>query len=310
MSRTFRFGVQASGAYTAGAWRDKAREVEALGYSSLLIPDHLDTQWGPLVAMTVAAEATERLTVGTLVLANDYRNPVVLAKEIATLDVVSGGRVEFGIGAGWREMDYRAAGVTFDPAAERIDRLGESLAIMKDIWATAAVRRTGAHYAVSTNYGHPQPISAPYPPILIGGGGKRMLSLAAREADIVGVNPKMSSGRMDSGAGRAAVDDAFDERIGWIRDAAGDRWGDIELQCLVVTCRITADREASVRTYAKAIGMTEDEFGATPMALVGSVDEICDQLIKHRERWGFTYWVVSDGAARAFAPVVARLTGS
>lgn len=309
MSRSFRFGVQTCGAYTGADWRAKARDVEALGYSSLLIPDHLDTQWGPLVAMTVAAEATTQLRVGSLVLANDYRNPVVLAKEIATLDVASGGRVEFGIGAGWRELDYRAAGLTFDPAPERIDRLGESLAIMKEIWATAAVAHCGAHYEVSTTYGHPQPISTPHPVVLLGGGGKRMLTLAAREADIVGVNPKMSSGRVVSGTGRSMVENAFDERIGWIKEAAGERWADIELQCLVMTCRVTTDRAGSIQTYAKAIGLTPQEFASTPMALVGDVDEICDQLIGHRERWGFTYWVISDAAARAFAPVVSRLSG-
>src|ERR1700733_5835129 len=144
----FRFGVQLSNAETGAAWRATARKIEDLGYSTLFIPDHFEDQFGPLVALTVAAEATSTLRVGSLVFGNDYRHPVVLAKEIATLDVFSGGRVEFGLGAGWMTSDYEQAGIPNDPPAVRIDRLAESLAIMKSLWETGKASFDGTHYQV------------------------------------------------------------------------------------------------------------------------------------------------------------------
>lgn len=308
MTKPFRFGVQAPGAYTASDWRRLARRIESLGYSSLLIPDHLDTQWGPLVAMAVAAEATTTLNVGTLVVANDYRKPVVLAKELATLDLIADGRVEFGIGAGWRDRDYRAAGLSFDKAAQRIDRLAESLTIMKRIWSDGAVCATGAHYSVDVAVGSPRPASRPHPPIMVGGGGKKILRLAAREADIVGINPSLSN-RLDDGALQSILLQSFDDRVAWVKNVAADRWDSIELQCLVATCRVTAQRETSLAAYAKGSGMSPEEFGSSPMTLIGSVEEICDQLHQRRDRFRLNYWVIREQAACDFAPVVAALAG-
>ena len=190
----FRFGVQLSNASSGAAWRDLARSVEGLGYSTLFIPDHFEDQLGPLVALTVAAEATTDLKVGSLVFGNDYRHPVVLAKEIATLDLMSEGRVEFGLGAGWMTSDYEQSGMTNDPAGVRITRMAESLTVMKSLWSTGACTFEGEHYQITGAIGAPLPHHRPHPPIIIGGGGKRVLGIAAREADIVGVNPSLAAG--------------------------------------------------------------------------------------------------------------------
>src|SRR5450631_1248337 len=189
---TFRFGVQLSKADSGPAWRATARKIEDLGYSTLFIPDHFEDQLGPLVALTVAAEATTELKVGSLVFGNDYRHPVVLAKEIATLDLLSGGRVEFGLGAGWMTTDYEQSGIAHDTSGTRIGRMEESLTIMKSLWSTGACTFAGEHYTVTGAVGAPLPHRRPHPPIIIGGGGRRVLGIAAREADIVGVNPSLA----------------------------------------------------------------------------------------------------------------------
>lgn len=307
--KPFRFGVQLASAPDGPTWRGKARRVEELGYTTVFVPDHLDVQWGPLVAMTIAAEATTTLRVGSLVLANDFRHPVPLAKEIATLDLASGGRVEFGIGAGWRKKDYEATGLPMDSAARRIDRLSESVAVMKDIWQGAASRRRGDHYAVDVRQGVPVPKSSPHPPVIIGGGGRKILTLAAREADIVGINPRMTGGRVDSAVSASTGPDAFTERVEWVKAAARERWDALELQCLTFLCRVTRDRDASLRAFARASGMPPEALDTAPGALIGSVDEVCDALWRRRETWGLSYWVVHEQEMGDFAPVVARLTG-
>lgn len=307
--KPFRFGVQLASAYDAQGWRDKAKLAEDLGYSTVFMPDHLDIQWGPLVALTVAAEATTTLKVGTLVLANDYRHPVVLAKEIATLDLVSGGRVEFGIGAGWRKKDYQATGLPYDPPGVRVDRLEESLRILKDIWSNQESKRTGEHYTVDVAQGVPLPHSTPHPPIIIGGGGRRVLTLAAREADIIGFNPRMAAGRIVSATVHSASPAAFSERVDWVKAAAGPRWDALEFQCLTITCRVTEHRDSSLRAFATASGMSPEDLAQAPLTLIGTVEEICDTLWQRRDTWGFSYWVVHEQEMRDFAPVIAALAG-
>src|ERR1700736_5674708 len=182
---SFRFGVQLSKADSGATWRDTARKIEDLGYSTLFIPDHFEDQFGPLVALTVAAEATSTLRVGSLVFGNDYRHPMVLAKEIATLDLCSEGRVEFGLGAGWMTTDYEESGLPLDSPGVRIAPLAKSLAVMKSLWSTGKATFEGKHCRVTAALGSPTPAQRPHPPIIIGGGGKRVLGIAAREADIV-----------------------------------------------------------------------------------------------------------------------------
>ena len=292
------------------AWREKARRAEALGYSSLLVPDHLQSQWGPLVAMAVAAEATERLRVGTLVLANDYRNPVVLAKEIATLDLASGGRVELGLGAGWMRRDYDAAGLRFDPPSARIERLAEALRAMKALWASEApVELRGRHYALAGAVGTPRPPSRPHPAICIGGGGRRILELAAREADVVSLNATLRGGALGPGTLASASPAGFDEKLAWVREAAGARFDAIELQCHCPFVTVGAEGAAALEALGRQLALQPEHAAEFPLALCGPPEALCDALVRRRERWGFTYTIVPSDRMEAFAPVVARLAG-
>ena len=307
--KPFRFAVQTSTAPDGKAWREKARKIEGLGYSTLYIPDHFGDQWGPIVGMTIAAEATTTLNVGALVFDNDYRHPVVLAKEVATLDLVSEGRFIFGLGAGWMRTDYEQSGIPYDEPAVRVDRFEEAVAIYKQLFRDGTATFEGEHYAIAGAVGEPRP-RAGGPTLLIGGGGKRVLSHAAREADIVGVNPNLKSGATDQATAQSAVADMVDRRIGWIREAAGDRFDQLDLQMLTFVVAIGGDRDEMARLMAPSMGLSEEQAREAPLALVGSVDEICDQLVERRERWGLNDWVIHDPELGAFAEVVARLAGT
>ena len=306
----FRFGVQLSNASSGPAWRELARTIEGLGYSSLFIPDHFEDQFGPLVALTVAAEATTDLKVGSLVFGNDYRHPIVLAKEIATLDLLSEGRVEFGLGAGWMTTDYEQSGIVNDPPGVRISRMAESLAVMKSLWSTGAATLAGEHYTITGAIGAPLPFSRPHPPIIIGGGGRRVLGIAAREADIVGVNPSLAAGYVGPEVLETTTAEYYDQRIAWIREAAGDRFDALELQCLTFLVQIVPDREDAVERLASMMGVTPEQVDGSPIALVGTIEQIAERLVERRERFGFSYIVVHESEMEAFAPVVAALPGT
>jgi probable F420-dependent oxidoreductase len=305
----FRFAVQTNEAPDAAAWRDRARQIEALGYSTLYVPDHFTTQWGPLVALTVAAEATTTLNVGALVFDNDYRHPVVLAKEVATLALVSGGRVEFGLGAGWMRPDYEESGIAYDDPPVRIDRLEEALSVYEQLWDGPATF-AGDHYRVTGATAAPAPLPTGRPKLVIGGGGKRVLSIAARHADIVGVNPSLRSGAVDAATAQSAVAELYEQRIGWIKEAAGERFDDLELQVLTFIVAVDGNRDEVAKMMAPGLGITEQQARDVPIALVGSVEEICDQLVERRETLGLSYWVVHDPEMEAFAAVVDRLAGT
>jgi probable F420-dependent oxidoreductase len=308
--RRFRFGVQLSTAASAAGWAELAREAEDLGYSSLLVPDHFGDQLSPGPALTAAAAATTGLRVGTLVLDNDFRHPVVTAKEMATIDLLSGGRLELGIGAGWMASDYERSGIAMDGAATRVDRLAEALAVLKGLLAPGAFSFAGDHYRVTDLDGRPLPVQQP-PPLIVGGGGPRVLALAAREADIVGLNPAIRSGRVDRASARDGSAAATDRKLAWVRDAAGDRYGDLELQMLLFACVVTDDRAGALDSLAPLFGTEPDDLAEYPHAWVGSIDRIADDLEARRERWDASYLVVQGPEAmRAAAPVVARLAGA
>lgn len=307
--RTFRFGIQLSSAATAEEWAGLARRAEALGYSSLFMPDHFGDQLAPVPALMAAADATTDLIVGGLVLDNDYKHPVVLAKEMATIDILSGGRLELGIGAGWMATDYEQSGIPYDPPAVRVDRMVEGIAVMKGMFADGAFDYQGAHYTITGMDGLPKPLTRPHPPFLIGGGGKRVLGIAAREADIVGINPNLKSGVVGIDAAADATAEATDRKVGWVRDAAGDRFDDLELNCLMFACIPTDDRAASVEMMSGLFGITPTQMAEVPHALIGTVDEMCADLEARRDRWGFSYVVAQHDAMEALAPVVARMTG-
>jgi probable F420-dependent oxidoreductase len=307
--KPFRFAVQVSGAPSAKAWRELSRKVEDLGYSTLFIPDHFGDQWAPLIALASAAEATTTLNVGTLVLDNDYRHPVVLAKEIATLDLIAEGRLEVGIGAGWMRTDYEESGIPYDRAGTRVDRFSEAIGILKSMWSEGSATQEGQHYQVKAAQGLPRPHSAPRPKLLIGGGSPRVLGIAGREADIVGINPNLAAGAVGAEMAAEVTPAKFDQKLAWLKEGAGDRFDDLELQCLTFIVQVGTDRDQVLANLAPGFGLSPEEAGAIPIALVGTVDQICETIESRRERWGFTYWVVHEPEMEAFAEVVKRLDG-
>ncbi|MGH8984817.1 MAG: TIGR03621 family F420-dependent LLM class oxidoreductase [Acidimicrobiia bacterium] len=308
--RKFRFGVQTGGAESGAEWREKARKVEALGYSTLYMPDHfIDTPFAPVVGMAMAAEATETLRVGTLVLDNDYKHPAVVAKEFATLDLLSGGRTEVGLGAGWMQSDYDALGLTYDSAGVRIARLEEALAVVKGAFGPEPFSFEGEHYAINNYDGIPKPVQQ-QPPILVGGGGPKLLRLAGREADIVGINPNLRKGAVTNDAVQNSVAEATKQKVEWVREGAGSRFDDLELQIRYFMCAVTDDRRGLAEAMAGGFGLSADEALESGVACVGTVDEICDILQARRDEWAVSYVVVGDDQYEAFAPVVERLAGT
>ncbi|HEX3426782.1 MAG TPA: TIGR03621 family F420-dependent LLM class oxidoreductase, partial [Acidimicrobiales bacterium] len=305
--RPFRFAVQLSGVGDPEEWRSRARQLEDLGYSTLFIPDHFGNQWAPLVALTVAAEATTTLRVGSLVFDNDYRHPVVLAREVATLANMSDERVELGLGAGWLRSDYDQVGIAFDRPGVRIDRLVEGLQIMKDLWSKGVSSRSGRYYSVHGVHGVPMPAGTDHPPIIIGGGGRRILSIAAQEADIIGFSPSLAEGSVGLATAQSATAARFRERVGWVKEAAGARLGELEFQILTFAVQVTEDRERFIEDAAPLFELTPDEVADSPLALVGTVSQICELLEARREEYGFSYWVVHEENIEDFAPVVAAM---
>ncbi|MGZ6977910.1 MAG: TIGR03621 family F420-dependent LLM class oxidoreductase [Acidimicrobiia bacterium] len=311
MAKPFRFGVQCGGDHDRASWEQLAHKIEALGYSTLYLPDHfIDTQMAPLVGMAVAAEATKTLRVGALVFDNDYKHPAVLAKEIATLDRLSDGRAELGIGAGWMKVDYDALGMPYDAAGVRVDRLEEALAVIKGAWGPEPYSFEGTHYTITEYNGIPKPTQQPYPPILVGGGGPRVLRLAGREADIVGINPNLRAGAVTNDAATNSVAEMIDQKVGWIREGAGSRFDDLELQIRFFFAAITDDRRALAEAAAPGFGMEPEAALEAGITCIGTVEEIADQLVARRERWGVSYVVIGDDIFEAFAPVVDRLAGT
>lgn len=307
--KPFRFAVQVSGAPTAKAWRELCRKIEDLGYSTLFVPDHFGDQWAPLVALAAAAEATTTLKVGPQVLDNDFRHPVVLAKEIATLDVLAEGRLEVGIGAGWMKSDYEESGIAYDRPGVRVDRFAESVQILKAMWSEGTCTHDGEHYQVKGAQGLPRPYSTPRPKLLIGGGSRRVLGIAGREADIVGVNPNLAAGAVGPEMAAEVMPEKFDQKLEWLKLSAGDRFEDLELQCLTLMVRIGTDRDEVLANLAPGFGVSPEEAGTIPIALVGTVDQICEALEQRRARWGLSYWVIHEPEIEAFAEVVRRLDG-
>jgi probable F420-dependent oxidoreductase len=308
--RRFRFGVQEHRASNAKAWREKARLVEGLGYSTVYLPDHFGDQLGPLAALMSAADATTTLRVGSLVFDNDYRHPIVLAKEAATLDLLSEGRLDFGLGAGWLTSDYEQTGIPLDPPGIRIERMDEALQIIKSFFAGGTVSFTGKHYKLDAVEAAPVPVQKPHPPILLGGGGKRMLHLAGREADIVNINFNLSEGRINRKLVSTGMAGATDEKVAWIKEAAGERFSEIELSVTVFVANLTDDRVSVAEAMAAGLQSEPGEVLQTPHFLIGTVEQIVEDLQARRERFGISYVVVPDEAAQSLAPVVERLTGT
>ena len=234
----------------------------------------------------------------------------MLAKELATIDLLSGGRLEIGLGAGWMRTDYDESGIAYDPPAVRVDRFEEGLAVIKGLLGPDPLTFEGEHYQITAHNGLPKPISDPRPPILVGGGMKRMLSIAGREADIVGINPTMPNGAADADAAKSGTALETDRKLAWVREGAGDRYDDLEINLLNFGCFVTDDRESLAEQFAPMFGLPPAELLQFPHALVGTVDQIIESLEARRDRWDASYIVVQHDALDAMAPVVAKLTGT
>ena len=309
MTRPFRFAFSLDGLNGPDEIARRVRRAEDLGYSAVVMTDHFDDRHGPMVALTAAALATQTLRVGTLVLANDYRHPAVLAKELASLDQISGGRLEIGIGAGWMTSDYEQAGMALDRPGVRIERLDEAVTVIEGCFGDGPFDFAGRHYTISGLDSQPKPAQQPRPPLLMAGGGPKMLALAARRADIVGINPSLHAGAIDENAGPTATADATDDKLAVVRDAAGDRFGAIELQTRVHLAAITDDRHGLAAAVGPAFGLTAEQALGSPHALVGTVDQCVATVERWRERWGISYLTFTGDSTEAMAPVVERLTG-
>ena len=280
-----------------------------MGYAALYMPDHFDDQPGVVAALMAAADATTTLRIGSLVFDNDYRHPVVLAKEAATLDLLSEGRFDFGIGAGWLVSDYKHAGLQYDSAGVRIDRLEEALSIVKSCFAGKMFSFTGKHYTIESFEATPVPAQKPHPPFLLGGGGRRMLHLAAREADIVHINFNLGEGRINRKLVRTGTADATDEKLGWVREAAGERIDSIALGYTVFLANVTDDRQSLAESLAVGMGLEASDALEVPHYLIGTLEQIEDDIRRRRDRYGFSDVVVPGDVADQLAPVVERLAG-
>jgi probable F420-dependent oxidoreductase len=314
--RPFRFGVIHERPQPPPNWGSHLRRVEDLGFSTFLIRDHFvadffGDQPAPLVALASAAALTTHLRLGTMVLAVDYRHPVMLAKEAATLDLLPGGRLELGLGAGWLRREYESAGLAFDSAGTRIERLEETIRILGGLFGDGPFSFAGKHYRVAGLDGHPKPIQRPRPPLLVGGGRRRLLTLAGREADIVGIlTTSVATGTVVDDAAERLVDSVA-QKLAWVQEGAGIRYPEIELS-LIPTLLFEKDRERAASDLIGArgwSGVTSPDVFAMPSVFIGSVGEIVDQMEERRARYGFSYYVVSDRNLDEVAPLVARLTG-
>ena len=315
MVRPFRFGVQIS-SLPRDDWGRALLHLESAGFSTVFLPDHFSGQWDPLVTLAGAAGVTQSLGLGTLVCDVDFRHPAVLAKMAATIQVMSGGRLELGLGAGWMQDDYDSSGIPFDPVGVRIDRLEEALAIVASLWENETTHFEGSHFVIRGMQRSVDLAGLPRPRLLVGGGGPRILRLAGERADIVGINPAMKEGRITGDTARDLTGDRLRQKIEWVQagaERAGRRLAEIELNSLVFVVALSDDPGPVREGLAKAFGMTPEDVAETPLALTGSAQEIQDRLFLRREQTGISYIVIQGGddemLSRFAEEVVEPLTG-
>lgn len=306
--RRFRFGAELHRPFPDMTWAETAREVESLGYSTLFVPDHFQDQFAPIAALASAATATSDLNVGTLVLDNDYRHPVITAMEMATIDAISEGRLELGLGAGWKRLDYDQGGIAYDEPRVRVERFMEAVEVVRALFGDDPVNFSGDYYTITDMVGAPRPHTVGGPPLLLAGGARRMLRFAGQHAAIVGVNPSIHSGEVDAAAARDALSDRIDEKFSWVREGAGERFDDIEFNAWCSVATITDDPLGFAEMVAPGFGIAaEDAHTAldSPITMIGTLASLGEQLHRRRERWGYSYHVFADDAVRPMAPLVA-----
>ncbi len=309
----FRFAAQLSKAPegTARSWAEQARHCEGLGYSALLMPDHFGDQLAPVPALAAVAAATTTLRLGSLVFGNDYRHPFVLAKEAATLDLLSEGRFELSLGAGWMKTDYEQAGLAYDTPRVRVERFEEAVQVIQGLLRTdGPFSFDGAYYTVREHSLLPRPVQRPGPPIIIGGGGKRVLTFAAQHADIVSINANLRDGTGGPETAPNMSPERTREKVAWVREAAGSRFDNLELNALIGFVMITDDANGIYDAMAPAFGIDPDEARHVPGILVGTLDEMAEELQWRREEYGITYWSIEADSWDALGPIVSKLSGT
>lgn len=307
--RRLRFAADLQAPLPGLSWLDSAREIEQLGYSTIFVPDHFDEGPGPIAAMAAIAAVTSTVNVGVLVFDCDFRHPAVLARELATIDVLSEGRLEVGLGAGWKRLDYDRAGIPMDRPGVRVSRMIEHAAVLRGLWADGPFSFSGEHYEITDLEGTPKPYRPGGPPILVGGGAPRLLRWAGATADIVGVNASIHSGEVDEAAAQDALAERIDEKVGWLREGAGDRFDDLELNAWLAAAEVTDDPDL-VEGIAALFGTDGASLRQSPLALIGSPGDVREMLAERRERWGYSYHVIPGDKIHDFAPIVADLTGT
>jgi probable F420-dependent oxidoreductase len=304
--RPFRFGVQYTG-NTLAEWQGMARKLEDLGFSTLVTQDHYGAQLAPMPSLVSAAAVTSRIRLGPLVLDNDFRHPAAMVKEAATVDVLTGGRLELGLGAGWLMPDYTKTGIVFASPGERFERLREAVAITKLFFSEPEkMSFQGKYYQIDGLDTQPKAVQTPHPPLLIGGRQKRMLALAAREADIVSIS---MLDRLVRTAGDETPLPTFAEKVGWVRDAAGARFDEIEIHVMAANAEVTDDAKGAIESIAERLKQTPEEVLNTPATLIGSVDEIAERLMMWREHCQVSYFVVPARVVDDWAAVIAKVDG-
>jgi probable F420-dependent oxidoreductase len=320
MSKPFRFGLQTFNAESGKAWAEKARKAEALGYSAFHLADHLlgpgpalartnhpEQNLAAIPAMAYAAAVTERIKIGCRVFCIDYHNPLVLTKSAMTIDLLSDGRLELGLGAGWLQDEYAAIGLTFDEPGTRIDRLADVVEGVKAFRAGGMLDVHNDTLDWQEFEGVPRPVSNA--PIMIGGGSPRVLRLAGREADIVSLNFNNRAGVIGPDGVKTSSSAETRRKLGWVREGAGDRFDDLEIEIGAYFTFVMDNPEAMLQNFAQMFGQTPQDMREHPHALFGSVDTICEELERRRALHGISYVTVGETVMDAFAPVVARLTG-
>ena len=306
-TKPFRFGVQSRSMGPRDAWLESVRRIEALGYSSVSWADHFVGGLDPIASLAAAAVATERLRLTSFVLDNDFRHPAVLAMAAGTIDILSGGRLDLGIGAGWMKPEYTQSGIPFDPPGVRIARLEETLQLLTQLFTGQPVTYTGQYYQVQELALPPVPVQQPHPPLVIGGGSRKILNLAGKYADIVGItNRALPDGAKDL---EDLTAEAMERKVGWIREGAGDRFAQIELNMICGRVIITDDREAAAAEMTTQLPLSVEQILDAPAILIGSTDQIISTLQERRERFGVSNIVIIEPMMEAFAPVVAALSG-
>jgi len=278
-------------------WRAALARIEALGFSTIAISDHFTQGWAmePLVTLAAAARETSHVRLLTMVLGNDYRHPVLVHKAAATIDVLSGGRLELGLGAGWMRSEYEAAGIVYEMPRTRRERLEEAVTVIRGLFGPHPLDFRGKHYCIAGLEGLPKPIQNPHPPFAVGGGGQRMLELAGRVADIAGVYANLGRGTLEMHPVLDMSPERVSEKVKFVQDgarSAGRDPADVELQLSLLLCRIvrsSGDAREVLNRTAASWGVPLEAIATSPAVLVGTLEQCAELLLERRERFGFSY---------------------